>query len=191
MNKIFFSVFTLIICLSFSCASDQKFENTQENNSSINANSAKIISIYLADNSIDLWHHVSGKYQVGKSEKFPIHLFFPLGIQEIKSIQKDGIIIELPSNEVASKLKTKQLKTSFLDSMIPFEIPALEKSINLNDYTLIVLPSKPDEFGNFKACTSCPFNEQELYLKCKLEWESIFGNFEEVPEDGISDSDEF
>lgn len=188
MNKTIFSIFILIILFS-SCTSDKKAENVPENDFPINTDVSKIISIYLAENQMDIWSNYSGEFKVIKSHSFPNHLFFPLGIQIIKSIQKEKITIELPSDKVASKLKMKQLKTSFLDSVILLENPLLEEPINPDVYSLIVVPSKPDEYGNFKACTSCPFIEQQLYLKCKLEWEGIFGNFEKIQQDGISNSE--
>lgn len=163
--------FFLVICLLFSCASEGVQENNpiedditnhETNNNHDKITSEKIIAIYYKEKQLEIWDDDSKKKTMDIDEA---HL--PLGIQKIESIDNNQISFHYANSN-------KHL----IDNII--HVNGSLDGINMDDYTLIIVPSRPNQHGVFEGCLRCPHWTREMALQAKLEWESIFGNFQNI-----------
>ena len=168
-------IFSILIFLLFSCTSNVQennlIEDTQDHSvktQNNELNTENIIVIYSKENQLEIWKNNSGKLVAKK----PIDIdeaTLPLGIQKIKSIDNKQILFHYPKSGKYP-----------IDSIIYINDNSLANISNINNYTLIIVPSRPNEYGIFEGCLQCPHWTREMALQSKLEWESIFGNFQDI-----------
>ncbi|MGK0390358.1 MAG: hypothetical protein ACI94Y_003110 [Maribacter sp.] len=175
INKLVF--YSTFIFLLFSCVP----EGVQENNIIEDAitndrvktqhnelNTENIIAVYSKENQLEIWENNSGEIILKKTMNID-EANLPLGIQKIKSIDDKQVLFHyFKSNKYP------------IDSIIHINNNSLANIDNLDNYTLIVVPSRPNEYGIFEGCFQCPHWNREMALQSKLEWESIFGNFQNI-----------
>lgn len=162
--------FSLLTFLLFSCTSPDVQENSNSNENieiktdDNNLISEKIIAVYYKEKELEIWDGATEKKVIKINEGN-----FPLGIQKIKSIDNDQISFHYSNSGKYS-----------VNNIIYLNNSSINEVDNINDYTLIIVPSRPNEHGVFEGCLRCPHWTREMALKAKLEWESIFGDFKNI-----------
>jgi hypothetical protein len=170
INKlVFYSIFILLL---FSCTPEGVQENNNKNDGvktqNNELNTENIIAIYSKENQLEIWENNSGKLIAKKTIDID-EANLPLGIQKIKSIDNKQILFHYSKS---SKYP--------IDRTIHMDNNSLANIGNVNNCTLIIVPSRPNEYGIFEGCLQCPHWTREMALQSKLEWESIFGNFQNI-----------
>lgn len=117
-----------------------------------------VLTIYQLENTLQIWDRPQQVFNIRTDEfKLVENIDLPLGKYQIDSVSNH--IVYLKNN---SKIN--------LGDNFNREFPYIPT-------TLLIAPTKPNEYGEFKTSFYSNKMPRAAFLKSKLEWESVFGPF--------------